>query len=70
MKRMKESHRKLAIAQGQTRAWLMCKRKTKFSREDADAAGAQFGQRPYECPRCGYWHLTKHIGEPTPPTGG
>lgn len=28
--------------------------------EEAAAHGAKWGYRPYECPVCGRWHLTKN----------
>lgn len=36
----------------------MCVSKKNYTSEQADGAAIQHGQRKYECPVCGNWHLT------------
>jgi hypothetical protein len=41
-----------------------CARKKAFrTEEEAMNAGRKWKQRPYECPACGKWHLTKKGAE-------
>lgn len=40
-------------------AYRMCKRKAKFKSSEASYYADKHGQRKYECPVCGHWHLTK-----------
>lgn len=47
----------------------MCVQKAVFKRrEDARVRELLYGYRAYQCPACGYWHLTKR-GEPIPNAG-
>lgn len=39
-------------------AFKMCKGKRKMKSSEAGRLAARFGQRKYECPICGHWHLT------------
>jgi hypothetical protein len=41
------------------RAFLMCKSKRKLKSNKAGRRASRLGQRKYECPICGGWHLTK-----------
>lgn len=45
------------------KAFKMCRSKKKFKSSTASMYAARWGQRKYECPICGHWHLTKLKGE-------
>lgn len=40
----------------------MCDKKRKFKSAEASKWASKFGQRKYECPYCGHWHLTSQKG--------
>lgn len=40
------------------KADAMCSKKKKFKSGEAGKLAGRFGQRKYECPICGHWHLT------------
>lgn len=39
----------------------MCDRKKKYKSSEASKLAFAWGQRKYECPLCGHWHLTKAV---------
>jgi len=39
--------------------FTMCDRKRKMKSNEASFYANKLGQRKYECPICGGWHLTK-----------
>lgn len=46
---------------------MKCRQKTRFATvEEAERYGVLYYQRPYKCPNCGFFHLTKNaqVGEP------
>lgn len=40
--------------------YVMCGRKASWTHERVKEVSRKFNQRFYECPHCGYYHLTKH----------
>ena len=40
--------------------YVMCGRKASYTHERAKEVAKSYNQRSYECPHCGYYHLTKH----------
>lgn len=56
---MKKHQRELTDDFGDRTKFRMCNKKKKFKSSEASRIADMYGQRKYECPICGHWHLTK-----------
>lgn len=65
MKKIKESHKVVAIEIGERARRISCYRKKAFTLDRAEKVARHWKQRVYHCQFCGMYHLTKNVGEET-----